>query len=110
MSETGSVPPPPPPVPLSTEDAVLQTFVPYKNPYGLIAYYCGVFAIIPCFGVLLGSAALVLGIMGVRYANAHPECRGKGHAITGIVLGTVFLLLNILGVLLVFGVSSFAQY
>ena len=107
MSDAGPVPPPPP---LSTEDAVLQTFVPYKNPYGLIAYYCGVFSLIPCFGVILGSVAVVLGIMGVHYANVHPECRGKGHAITGIILGAVFLSLNILGLVGVFGASFFTQY
>lgn len=67
-------------------DAV-STIIPYKNGQALIAYYLGVFSLIPCVGHLLGPAALVLGILGLRYAKAHPTAKGGGHAIAGIVLG-----------------------
>jgi hypothetical protein len=73
------------------KDAV-ETLIPYKNPMGLMAYYCGVFALIPCVGLVLGPAAFILGIMGVRYANQYPTAGGKGHAIAGIVLGTLVVL------------------
>jgi hypothetical protein len=73
---------------------VVETFIPYKNPLGLIAYYVGVFAVIPCAGLLLGPAALVLGIMGIRYRNKHPTAGGLGHAITGVVLGSLTTLAN----------------
>jgi len=65
----------------------IETLIPYKNPLGLSAYYCGVFSFIPCAGLLLGPTALVLGILGVRYRNKHPTAGGMGHAISGIVMG-----------------------
>jgi hypothetical protein len=68
---------------------IVETFIPYKNPLGLIAYYLGVFAFIPCVGLLLGPAALILGILGIRYRNKHPTAGGLGHAITGVVLGSL---------------------
>ena len=73
------------------KDAV-ETLIPYKNPMGLMAYYAGVFALIPCVGLVLGPAAFILGILGIRYANKHPTAGGKGHAIAGIVLGTLVVL------------------
>jgi hypothetical protein len=68
--------------------------IPYKNPLALIGYYAGVFSLIPVFGLLLGPAALVLGILGLRYSSRHPTARGGGHAITGIVLGSLTSLVN----------------
>lgn len=65
--------------------------VPYKNAPALIAYYCGVFSVIPCFPI--GIAGLVLGVMGLRYANDHPTAKGKVHAWIGIVAGGLFGLL-----------------
>lgn len=82
------------------KDAV-ESLIPYKNPMGLMAYYAGVFALIPCVGLVLGPAAFILGILGVRYANKFPTAGGKGHAIAGIVLGTI-VVLGSLGVI-VFG-------
>ncbi len=73
------------------KDAV-ETLIPYKNPMGLMAYYCGVFALIPCVGLVLGPAAFILGILGIRYANKYPTAGGKGHAIAGIVLGALVVL------------------
>jgi hypothetical protein len=68
-------------------DSGLSTLIPYKNTHALLAYYFGVFALIPCFGIPLGVAALILGIMGVKHANLHPEAKGKVHAWVGIILG-----------------------
>ena len=65
--------------------------IPYKNSAALIAYYCGVFAVIPCFPI--GLAGVVLGIKGLRYAGEHPESKGKVHAWIGIVAGGLFGLL-----------------
>src|SRR5262245_48198135 len=65
--------------------------IPYKNSAALIAYYCGVFSVIPCFPI--GLVGLVLGIKGLRYANEHPAAKGKVHAWIGIVAGGLFGLL-----------------
>ena len=66
--------------------------IPYKNSQALIAYYCGVFSLIPGLGCVLGIVAVVLGVMGLQYAKKNPKAKGTGHAITGIVLGVVGVL------------------
>ncbi len=76
-----------------SEEAV-STIIPYKNGLALAAYYCGVFSLIPCAGLLLGPAALILGILGMRYVKAHPTAKGTGHAIAGIIMGSLTTLGN----------------
>ena len=76
----------------STNEAV-STLIPYKNGRALLAYYLGVFSFIPCVGMLLGPAAFVLGILGLRFAKANPTAKGAGHAIAGIVMGALTSLL-----------------
>jgi phage FluMu protein Com len=77
----------------------VSTIIPYKNGRALAAYYLGVFSLIPCLGLLLGPAALVLGILGMRHVKANPTAKGTGHAIAGIVLGGLTTLANWGGVL-----------
>lgn len=72
----------------------VETLIPYRNPLALVAYYVGVFALIPCAGLLLGPTALILGFLGIRYRNKHPSAGGLGHAITGVVLGLLTTLGN----------------
>src|SRR5438128_5239169 len=66
--------------------------IPYKNGMALMSYYTGVFSLIPCLGIILGPVAVILGVLGFRYANAHPKASGKAHAIVGIVLGSLVIL------------------
>jgi hypothetical protein len=75
-------------------EEVVSTVIPYKNPKALIAYYLGIFGLIPCLGLILGPAAIVLGIMGLRYKATHPRAKGTAHAIVGIVLGSLETLAN----------------
>jgi hypothetical protein len=77
--------------------------IPYKNSSALIAYYCGVFSVLPCFPI--GLVGLVLGIKGLKYAKAHPESKGKVHAWIGIIAGGLFGLLW----LVVTGLVTFAS-
>jgi phage FluMu protein Com len=70
-------------------DETVSTIIPYKNAKALIAYYLGVFSFIPCAGNFLGPAALILGILGLRYAKAYPTAKGTGHAIAGIIMGSL---------------------
>lgn len=65
--------------------------IPYKNSSALIAYYCGVFSVIPCFPI--GLVGVVLGIKGLRYAKQHPASKGQVHAWIGIIVGGIFGLL-----------------
>jgi len=80
--------------------------IPAKNPMALAAYYCGVFGIIPCVTTpVLGVCALVMGIMGLRKSEELGV--GRGHAITGIVLGSIETLLCIAGI--IFGIFAYTQ-
>ena len=62
--------------------------IPYKNVPALVAYYLGVFSIIPCF--LIGIAALVMGIIGYKKYKREPHLRGAVHAWIGIIAGGFF--------------------
>lgn len=73
--------------------------IPYKNGMALAAYYCGVFAFVPIFTFILGPLAVIFGFLGLSKAKKHPEARGKGHAIAGIVLGLLTTLTLIGGII-----------
>lgn len=62
--------------------------IPYKNVPALMAYYCGVFSIIPFFPI--GIAAFVLGIIGLKRRKRSPVIRGAAHAWIGIIIGGLF--------------------
>jgi hypothetical protein len=103
-------PPRPPSVQLDESDErgdPVAALVPYTNPRALIAYYLGVFSLIPALGALLGPAALVLGILGLKHVKAKPAARGTGHAIAGIVLGSLTSLFN-WGLILFLGLAMMA--
>ena len=88
--------PPPPPRTCTpsyytpTPDDGIARLIPYRNVPALVGYYLGVFSIFPVLGVFLGIAAVVLGILGLKNAARDPSVRGKAHAITAIVCGTLF--------------------
>jgi hypothetical protein len=73
--------------------SALEVFIPYKNSAAVTAYYLGIFSLV-C-GLFLGIPALILGIRGLRYANQHREARGKAHAWTGIILGSLTTLVSL---------------
>jgi len=78
-------------------------FIP-PNTSALWAYYLGIFSLV-CG--LLALPAFIMGICGVRYANRHPEARGKVHAWVGIILGGIWTLLwTALTVVLLFGIIT----
>ena len=84
------IPPPISPAPVPATNSGLNVLIPYKNPRALVAYYLGVFAVIPFIGILLGLTALVLGILGLRYRRRNPAAGGVVHAWIGIVAGGLF--------------------
>ena len=83
------------------EGGGMNSLIPYKNPKALIAYYVGVFALIPIIGIPLGIASIILGVLGLKYRKTHPTAGGTGHAWAGIVLGTLVLLGHLAVVVLV---------
>ena len=85
--------PPYPPTPARPASGGMDALIPTKNPCALIAYYLGVFSLIPCIGLLLAIPALILGIKGLSFYNQHPEAKGKAHALVGIIMGGLFTLI-----------------
>ena len=63
--------------------------IPYKNPSALIAYYCGVFSLIPFIGILVGIPGIILGFVGLDRRRANPPIKGAVHAWIGIILGAL---------------------
>lgn len=101
LGQPGVPPPPPggmpPPVPMKGDET--GGIIPYKNPQALIAYYLGIFGLIPLFGFFLAVPAFILGILGLRKKKKHPVIKGSVHAWIGIILGG----LSIVGHLAVVG-------
>lgn len=64
-----------------------------KNLPSLVAYYCGLFGIIPYFSLLLGPIALIAGIIGLGKAGERKV--GFKHALTGILLGSVEIIVSV---------------
>lgn len=79
-------------VPLSSPAPTGGALIPTANPYALFSYYCGVFALIPCLGLILGPMGIILGSLGLRAIEKSPELPGKVHAWVGIVLSGLVLL------------------
>jgi hypothetical protein len=91
----------------ATEDSGVSTIIPYKNPPALIGYYLGIFSLIPCVGFLIGIPALILGFMGLKKSKETPGSKGKAHAWTAIILGSIAILLwGAAGVLFLIGAAS----
>ena len=87
--------------PAPAGDAI-STIIPYRNGFALTSYYLGVFSLIPCVGALLGIAAVIFGILGLKAAAKNPQAKGKVHAIVGIVLGGIFgLIYSAIGITIV---------
>ena len=75
--------------------------IPYKNPAALIAYYAGIFGLIPMLGTPVAVAAVVLGIVGLHRRKQKLAAGGLVHAWIGIVLGGVSIAYHGLGFVLI---------
>jgi len=70
---------------------------------------CSIFIGLCCYsGLLLGPAAIIMGIVGLIQNKNDPEVYGgKGFAIAGIATGIGFFVLLFIYLLVVIGVSIF---
>ena len=75
-------------IPPPSKPSVMDHVIPAKNVPALLGYYFGVFSLLPVLGLLVGPAAVICGVLGLR--KARPIGVGRGHAITAIVLGGMF--------------------
>jgi len=87
----------------STGEEAVATVVPYRNPSALIAYYLGVFSLVPCLGLILAPFAFALGIIGLRYRKRNPQAHGLAHAWIGVIIGGLSVLGHVAVFVLVFG-------
>ena len=80
----------------------VQTLIPTKNMPSLLAYYFGIFGLVPILGLPFTFAALIFGIIGLKRFARNPTPGAKGHAITGLVLASIQLFLFIAFIALLF--------
>jgi hypothetical protein len=52
-------------------------------------------------GVIVELAAFVMGIFGFFYAKAHRTAKGGGHALSGIIMGALFLIGELIALVLI---------
>lgn len=67
------------------------------NQLALWAMITGIMSVLCCCQIL-GPVSIVLGAVALSQLKQHPEQRGTGFAITGIVLGVISLLFLVTGV------------
>lgn len=79
----------------------LGGLVPWRNKYGLIAYYVGLLSFLFCIVGLPGHiAAIIFGVMGVRAEKRQPWIHGRYHAIAGIVFGFIGIVMSLVCIIL----------
>ena len=77
----------------SQADNTMGGLIPYRNAPALVAYYLGIFSLVPVAGLLPAVPAFVLGIIGLKKQKRQPEVKGGVHAWVGIILGGLMALL-----------------
>ncbi len=87
----------------STKSTKGSKLIPTGNSSALISYYCGIASCFPLIGLPLAVFAFLMGIKGLKNFKENPNAYGKGHSITGIVLSSIGLILNLL---IVFGLLA----
>lgn len=77
----------------NSQNDTLQTLIPTKNKPALLSYYFGIFGLIPFLGLPLSIAAVICGIIGMNKYKVNPTPGAKGHALAGIILGGIELII-----------------
>ena len=88
---------------------ILGGLIP-RNGKALAGYYCGLFAVLPALGIILGVLGIVFGAIGVQRANRLPGMPHKGFAIAGIVCGIIAVVLDILLFVFIFAAVGVALH
>jgi len=70
-----------------------------RNPAAIWSYYLGFATLIFCF--ITGIPALITGICGLVHAHHHPEGRGTGHSVFGIVMGSLSIVFGLIWLVVV---------
>lgn len=80
----------------NAQDDLVRKMIPH-NTYALISYYVGIICLLCLWPG--GIAAIIFGIMGIKYANENVEAKGKIHAWVGIVLGVLEVILCVIAII-----------
>jgi hypothetical protein len=72
-----------------------RNWIPTENPSALLAYYFAIFGLVPGFCLVLGPAAMILGIVGLNRIKANPGLPGRAHAWIGVIVGGITTLICI---------------
>ena len=89
-----------------TSSDSIQTIIPTKNMPALLAYYFGVFGLIPYLGLPLSVAAIVMGVKGLSQFKQTPTPGAKGHALAGVILGVIELFIFIAAHIAIFVIGA----
>jgi hypothetical protein len=93
----------PPPIPHPTDqgtsqaplsDNTLGGLIPTNNKNALIAYYIGLFSLLPLLGLVMAPLAVWLGRKGLVFATQNPAVKGRTHAWVGIICGGFWTLVH----------------
>ena len=71
----------------------IEHVIPVRNVPALLAWYFGVFSLIPIIGLILGVIALILGIIGIKKSRDPKIGVGFWHALIGLLIGGICMLL-----------------
>jgi hypothetical protein len=88
------------------QDGALASIIPTSNPPSLVSYYCGVFSLTVCPGFILGPIAIISGVKALNRIKAQPGLKGRGHALTGIITGSIGSLLGFALLILIVGLFA----
>lgn len=84
------------------QDDSMQTLIPTKNMPALLSYYFGIAGLIPMLGLPFTMLALIFGKKALKLYAINPTPGAKGHAVTGITLGSIQLVLFLLFIVFLF--------
>ena len=65
------------------------------NEFAIVSLVVGILSFVTLFGLEKAIIAIVFGILGLRRISRNTQLRGKALAITGIVLGSIAVVLLI---------------
>ena len=81
----------------AADEAVLTLSKPIANWQAKFAWGCAAWGLIPGAGLPLGLIGMAFGGIGLRRVRRNPEDLGIRHALGGLMLGGIEILVNLVG-------------
>lgn len=85
----------------ASDEAVLTLTRPIANWQAKKGWLAAMWGLIPAAGLVLGTVAVILGSLGYRRVRHRPEDLGIRHAVGALILGTIEIAVNSLGLALI---------